>query len=60
MSGGLAALERRFPYWEFWHGVNGGWYARRLKSSPPIVCYGRTQKQLAAEVDEARRKRNIE
>lgn len=34
------ALEQEFPQWEVWKGVSRLWYARLLKSSPPVVVKG--------------------
>ena len=31
------ALKAEFPGWEIWQGVNGRWYARLPRSSPPVV-----------------------
>jgi hypothetical protein len=33
-----ADIERQFPDWHAWRGVSGLWYARRPRSSPPLVC----------------------
>ena len=29
-------VQEEFPGWHVWQGVAGMWYARRLKSSPPV------------------------
>ena len=33
----LDDLTREFPQWESWQGINNRFYARLLKSSPPVV-----------------------
>jgi len=33
-----AALEREFPGWHAWKGVNGLWHARRPGTSPPLTA----------------------
>jgi len=30
-------LRSEFPRWHFWRGVNGIWYASRMKTSPPVL-----------------------
>ena len=37
MGDQVAELERLFPAWHVWRGVNGQLYARRPKTSPPQV-----------------------
>jgi hypothetical protein len=46
----LAALYRQFPGWEAWRGVGGMLYARRRKSTPPIVFRAVTVEELAAKI----------
>jgi len=46
----LARLLRKYPHWQAWRGVSGIWYARRPKSSPPIVLRGETPGELASLV----------
>lgn len=36
MERDLAALRGEFPWWRIWRW-NGLWYARRERSSPPVV-----------------------
>jgi hypothetical protein len=53
----LASLYGKFPAWEAWVGVGGIIYARRRKSSPPVVFRAATAEELAAKIrawDEAR------
>jgi hypothetical protein len=38
--------------WEYWRGVTGTYYARRMKSSPPIVFRAETLDALKAQVRE--------
>jgi hypothetical protein len=46
----LASLYGRFPAWEAWVGVGGILYARRRKSSPPVVFRAATAEELAAKI----------
>jgi hypothetical protein len=46
----LAALARRFPRWETWKGVSGRWYARLLRSSPPVVLQGEDAQDMADQI----------
>ena len=48
----LAPLYGKFPYWECWVGIGGLLYARRRKSSPPIVFRAATAEELAAKIRE--------
>ena len=45
------------PGWYAWAGVGGILYARRLKSSPPIVVRAATAEELAVKVAEELAKR---
>ena len=48
-----ALLAGEFPRWEAWRGVIAGvLYARRRKSSPPVVFRGYTAKALADQIRE--------
>ena len=48
-----ALLAGEFPRWEAWRGVIAGMlYARRRKSSPPVVFRGYTAKSLAKQIRE--------
>jgi hypothetical protein len=38
--------------WEHWRGVTGTWYARRTKSSPPIVLRAESLTDLREQVRE--------
>jgi hypothetical protein len=50
----LAPLYGKLPRgWEAWTGVGGTLYARRQKSSPPIVLRATTTDDLARQVREA-------
>jgi hypothetical protein len=42
----LDDLQREFPYWHVWHGVNHLWYARLPKTSPPIIARGEGSLEL--------------
>ncbi|HYB86888.1 MAG TPA: hypothetical protein VEC76_08570 [Streptosporangiaceae bacterium] len=46
----LAALRSRFPGWQVWRGVSGLLYARRLRTSPPVVVRAVTPDDLAAKI----------
>jgi len=43
-------LEREFPLWRFWVGVNGLPYARRPETSPPNTMWGEDWTALRDEV----------
>jgi len=43
-------LAADFPGWHVWAGVTGVLYARRLKSSPPVVLRDATVPGLRARV----------
>jgi hypothetical protein len=48
---GLDELEREFPAWHWWRGVGDtGFYARRPKSSPPIVLRAGSPEELREQV----------
>jgi hypothetical protein len=57
----LSDIERDFPGWHAWRGVGDtGWYARRERSSPPIVLRAESLEALRQQVsaylaDRARR-----
>ena len=46
----LAPLYGKFPGWECWVGVGGILYARRRKTSPPVVFRAATAEELAAKI----------
>jgi hypothetical protein len=49
----LAPLYGKLPRgWECWVGVHGLLYARRRKTSPPVVVRAATAEELAAKVAE--------
>jgi hypothetical protein len=48
--GDLSDIERDFPGWHAWRGVGDtGWYARRVKSSPPVVLRAESKDELKAK-----------
>lgn len=48
----LRSLVSRLPVgWEAWRGVNGVLYARRVRSSPPIVLRGATADDVMEQVN---------
>jgi hypothetical protein len=52
-----ALLAGEFPRWEAWRGVVAGMiYARRRKSSPPVVFRGYTAEALAGQIREYERR----
>ena len=53
----LAALVRQHPRWEAWKGVSGLFYARWLRSSPPVVVQGESPEDLADQINRAERLR---
>lgn len=55
----LAALARRFPRWETWKGISGRWYARLLRSSPPVVLQGESPEDLADQITRAEELREV-
>ena len=49
----LAPLRSKLPPgWECWVGVAGVLYARRRKTSPPVVYRAATEQELAAKIRE--------
>ena len=55
----LDDLETEFPGWHYWCGVNNQFYARRERSSPPIVFRAATQGELREQVREYLTSRSI-
>jgi hypothetical protein len=53
----IAGIEDDHPNWVAWRGVNGWLYARRLKTSPPLVIHAGTPGLLRLRIvtEEARR-----
>jgi len=51
----LRGIERDYPRWYCWAGVNGTLYARIPGSSPPVTVHSATADQLRAEVHRAER-----
>ncbi len=45
-------LQREMARWERWVGVTGTHYARRLKSSPPVVIRAESRDELRSKVQE--------
>ena len=42
----LADVERAYPRWHAWKGINGLYYAARQRCSPPIVVRGEDPRDL--------------
>jgi hypothetical protein len=55
----LAVIEREYPCWRTWAGVAGLLYARRPRSSPPMVVRSVSLAGLRAEIELAERKRGL-
>jgi hypothetical protein len=51
----LAALRGEFPGWQAWRGVSGLLYARRPRTSPPVIVRAATADDLAAKITEYER-----
>jgi hypothetical protein len=52
-------LRGQFPGWEAWRGVGGVLYARRRKTSPPVVFRDVTGEGLARQIREWEGKRPV-
>jgi hypothetical protein len=56
----LAQVDRDFPGWHAWPGVIAGMlYARRPRSSPPLVVRATDTDQLRREIEDAERARGL-
>ena len=56
----LAEVDRDYPGWHAWPGVMGGLvYARRPRSSPPMVVRSATIGGLRKEIENAERERGL-
>jgi hypothetical protein len=53
----LGPLRGQFPAWEAWRGIGGVLYARRRKTSPPVVLRDVTGEGLARQIREWERER---
>ena len=53
----LLAIERDHPGWVAWLGVIPMYYARWLKSTPPVVVRSATIAGLRAEIEKAKAER---
>jgi len=51
----LAALRGKFPGWQAWRGISGLLYARRLRTSPPVIIRAATAGELATKITEHER-----
>jgi hypothetical protein len=51
----LKRIEENYPNWHTWTGVGGVLYARRVKSSPPVVYRATTPAGLEAQIREHER-----
>jgi hypothetical protein len=58
--GALAAIPDAYPGWLAWEGVIAGLlYARRPRSSPPMVVRSTTTDGLRQEIESAERERGL-
>jgi hypothetical protein len=56
----LAAIDRDYPPWRAWQGVVGGLvYARRPRSTPPLVVRATSADDLRAAIEAAERKAGL-
>jgi len=56
----LRDIDRDLPPWHAWEGVIAGLvYARRPKTSPPMVVRAVTVDQLRTEIEAAERERGL-
>jgi len=56
----LAEVERDYPGWHAWPGVIAGVvYARRPRSTPPMVVRAITPEALRQEIEAAERERGL-
>jgi len=56
----LAEITRDYPAWHAWPGtVAGVLYARRPRTSPPLVVRAATTDQLRRAIENAERKRGL-
>lgn len=56
----LAEIDRDYPGWHAWPGVLAGViYARRPRSTPPMVVRSTTTEGLREEIEAAERERGL-
>jgi hypothetical protein len=56
----LAEVDRDYPGWHAWPGVLGGLlYARRPRSSPPLVVRSTTAEGLRLAIEDAETQRGL-
>jgi hypothetical protein len=56
----LAEVDRDYPGWHAWPGVLAGVvYARRPRSSPPMVVRAVTTEELRLAIEDAERERGL-
>ena len=56
----LAEITRDYPAWRAWPGtIAGVLYARRPRTSPPLVVRAATTDQLRRAIENAERKRGL-
>jgi hypothetical protein len=54
----LAVLRGKFIGWQAWRGVSGLLYARRLRTSPPVIVRAATADDLSAQITEYERSKH--
>jgi hypothetical protein len=56
----LAQVDREYPGWHAWSAVLAGLvYARRPRSTPPLVVRAVSVEQLRSEIENAERERGL-
>jgi hypothetical protein len=56
----LLKIAQDYPGWHAWQGTLGGVvYARRSRTSPPLVVRATTTDQLGRAIEDAERKRGL-
>jgi hypothetical protein len=55
----LRDVERDYPGWHCWHGIVSLLYARRPRTSPPVVVRAATPAGLRAEIEAAEVRRGL-
>ena len=48
----IARLEADYPGWHVWLGVSSLWYARRVRSSPPVIVRAANLTELREAISE--------
>ena len=59
LAAALAQVDRDHPGWHAWRGVLGLMYARRPRTSPPMVVRAVSVDQLREQIEDAERQRGL-